>query len=636
MRSLLLPSLLLLTACPAPQDTAAPPCGDLRVDAADGEVSFGRDGCAAAVLAARMVGQGDLTLELAVDGRILTPTITAGPGGATLRALVLEGTAEVAGEEPLRWWRQGYQSWSWAGVVETGDAALDADGLPVVGGQGVPDTFLRDTAASSWWVGLLGRPEGGALLLGALGAETLPWYAAADEGGSLWAVWGGFDEENALAGGASVVLDPLWLGVGDDASALLEGYAEAVGAAAPREAPALGWSSWYAFYAEVTEEQVRANLAAAAALNDRGDLAPIELLQVDDGWARAWGDWEANERFPSGMAALAEDIAAAGLRPGLWLAPFYVHRQAPAYVEHPGWWVLDVSGAELAFDNDGTGDYAVLDVTVPEAAAWLQGVIAARVAEGWTYLKLDFLYAGALPGLRHEAVTGLEAYRRGVALLREAAGEGAFIVACGAPVLPSVGFADGFRTGADIAYGWSPDPDPAYLRWQARNTAGRAWMNGRWWWNDPDVLLLRAPFSELQARGAVAAQVASGGLWLLGDDLTALPEERLALALHPAATASRGRLVRPAHPLSFPSGHDLGPVAERQVPDDRAPPAWRLEGGITVLLDLGEEPLVLPAPGGTELLTGEESAPGGARILEPGEGEVWEEGEVSGTRTQAF
>jgi alpha-galactosidase len=623
MRTPLVLLLPTLAGCPAPNDTAVPTCGAQVLEVDGVNIMFSAEGCASAALTARVVGEGDLTLTLALDGGGLVPTVTAGAGGGFLRAVALEGAADIAGDGPLRWWRQGYQSWSWAGVVEAGAVEADTDGLPVVGGQGTPDTFLRDEASTSWWVGLLGRPEGGALALGTLSATTLPFFTAADASEGLWAVWGGFDEEVVLDPGTSLTLDPLWLGAGDDAGALLEDYAAAVGAPAPREAPALGWSSWYAFYAEVSEAQVRANLAKAEVLNARGDLARIELLQVDDGWERAWGDWEANERFPSGMAALATDIAAAGLRPGLWLAPFYVDRGTPAYLEHADWWVLDADGAELSFDNDGTGDYAVLDVTVPEAADWLGEVIAARVAEGWTYLKLDFLYAGALPGRRGEPVTGLEAYRRGVALLRAAAGEGTFILACGAPVLPSVGFADGFRTGADIAYGWSPDPDRAYLRWQARNTAGRAWMNGRWWWNDPDVLLVREPFSALEARGAVAAQAASGGLWLLGDDLSALPDDRLALALHPEATALRGRFVRPGRPLAHASGHDLGPVAERQVPDDRVPPVWRIGGGATVLLDLGDEPITVLGPGGVEILTGEQAGPGSPRALEAGEGELW-------------
>ena len=64
----------------------------------------------------------------------------------------------------------------------------------------------------------------------------------------------------------------------------------------------------------------------------------------------------------------------------------------------------------------------------------------------------------------------MEAYHIGMRLLREAAGDGMFL-ACGAPMLPSVGYADAFRTGADIGFNFDPGPRHEYLRWQARATA---------------------------------------------------------------------------------------------------------------------------------------------------------------------
>ncbi len=630
MRAALLCSLLL-PGCPAVDDTGSDDamCRKLGVlHVSGGTVIYDREDCAHAELQARVVGEGSLTVEFQHRDDGMVPVVTAGSDGGSLRAVVLEGTVELAGESELRWWRQGYQSWSWAGVVALEDELdLDDDGVPVVGGQDVNTSFIQDRAGTSWWAGLLGRDGGASLLLGAASAERVPFYAAADASGGLWAVWGGFDERYQLAAGEQLELAPVLFGATDDPWGLWRRYAERVAAVTPPRAleaqPTLGWSSWYTYYADVTEQDVRDNLAAVVDLNDGGQHAPVELIQVDDGWQVVWGEWTANEKFPSGMAALAADIQAEGLTPGLWMAPFYVSRQASAYLEHDDWWVLDAEGQELSFDNDSSGDYAVIDVTHPEAAAWLAEVIAARVAEGWTYLKLDFLYAGAQPGQRYHDVSGLEAFHSGMSILRQAAGDDAFILACGAPMLPSLGYAEGFRTGADIAFGWSPDPDPAYLRWQARATAGRAWQNGLWWWIDPDVLLLREPFSDAQARGAVVAQVISSGLWLAGDDLSALSEEQLALELHPEAAALRGEPVRPLAPLRFASGHDLGPVAERSLSDDTVPWIWQVGPDATALLNMGEETIEIRAPGGREILSGEQAPAGGVRLLEPGEGEIW-------------
>lgn len=589
-------------------------CGgsDCALRLADDTVEL--SGCADLTLSPTAHGEG-LTVSLDLDGPTLTPIVSAGPDGGTLRAVSLHGPWSVAGERPPRLWRQGYQSWWWSGVVDLEPPELDDDGLPRVGGDAGGLAAVDETPWSSWWVGVIGRPDGDALLLGALAStRTKVWTAFSEE--AAWVVWGGRGEALRLDPGETLRLDPLRIDAGPDAGALLRDYAAAAAAhvgLAPREdLPPTGWGSWNQYYADLTQEDVLANLAA---LPDEA-----EVLLVDDGWELTWGDWTANERFPLGTGGLAAAIHEAGHTPGLWMAPFYVDAATETAQAHPDWFVRDLDGQLLGYSNFGPRTYRTLDLTHPEAAAWLRDVIAARVAEGWTFLKLDFLYAGAVEGLRHEDVTGAEAYARGVALLREAAGPDAFLLACGAPMLPSLGHFDAYRTGADIAFEFDPDPRRDYLRWQARATAARAWQNGAWWWIDPDVMLLREPFTATDATGAVAAQVASGGLWLLGDDLEALDPDRRAMALSVADL--RGQVAMPDAPLRFPSGLDFGPIAEAADPDDLVPARWTLDRGEVVLLNLGEAPITVDGPGGTERLSGATAAPG-PRTLAPGAGEVW-------------
>ncbi len=274
------------------------------------------------------------------------------------------------------------------------------------------------------------------------------------------------------------------------------------------------------------------------------------------------------------------------------------------------------------FVNSELYEHVIVDATHPQAGPWMAQQVADRVADGYTYLKLDFLYAGAQEGQRHADVTGVEAFHVGMALLREAAGD-AWVLACGAPLLPSVGYAESYRSGADIAFHVLPDPNPGFLRWQARATAARAWSSGVWWWIDPDNLILRDPLDDAWARGAVAAQAASGGPWLLGDDLPGLPEQRLAWALAPGAVATRGAVPVPLDPLAHPSGFDPGPPAEAVVEDDRVPVRWRLGDDHEVLLNLDAGPVDVACPGGTELLTGATCDEGDERTLDEGVGEIW-------------
>jgi predicted exporter len=62
---------------------------------------------------------------------------------------------------------------------------------------------------------------------------------------------------------------------------------------------------------------VIANLAAAQRLFDP---RAFRVIQLDDGFQRAAGDWETNAKFPHGHRWLTDHIRAAGFIPGLWLA----------------------------------------------------------------------------------------------------------------------------------------------------------------------------------------------------------------------------------------------------------------------------------------------------------------------------
>ena len=134
-----------------------------------------------------------------------------------------------------------------------------------------------------------------------------------------------------------------------------------------------------------------------------------------------------------------------------------------------------------------------LDVTNPAAAEHLQASLRALSDLGVDYVKLDFLYTGALPGRRHEDLSPVAAYRRGLALVREALGEDTYLLGCGAPLLPSVGLVDAMRVSADVLNPEDDEAGLARLRGEQAIVA-RAWQHGRFWVNDPDCLVARPGF----------------------------------------------------------------------------------------------------------------------------------------------
>jgi alpha-galactosidase len=235
------------------------------------------------------------------------------------------------------------------------------------------------------------------------------------------------------------------------------------------------------------------------------------VVQVDDGWSPGLGEGlVVAERFGS-LPRLVDEIRASGRRAGLWLAPFLVGSQTTLAREHPDWLVGD-AGRNWGQQLVG------LDVTHPGVQELLRDALRGIVDLGVTYLKLDFLYGAAVPGRRHEDLTATQAYRSGLAFVRQVVGPDVYLVGCGAPLLPSVGLVDAMRVSPDTFHEGGEDGSTG-LR-GLMPVAARAWHQGRLWVNDPDCLVARPSYSE-RARWAEAV-VTYGGLPSFSDRLAEL------------------------------------------------------------------------------------------------------------------
>ncbi len=253
----------------------------------------------------------------------------------------------------------------------------------------------------------------------------------------------------------------------------------------------VGWSSWYQYFLDFDYQKMMADL-------DKSKCLGYQVFQIDDGWERDIGDWEPNEKFPA-LTRIASDIRSYGYVPGIWLAPFSVSETSSISKNHSDWLVKDENGnPKVAYQNWNKNIYA-LDTTNPEAKEWLRTLFLNLKDAGFGYFKIDFLFAGAIQGKRHDNCTPVEAYIQGLKIIREAVGD-SFVLGCGAPLWPSIGFVDGMRIGADTAPFWDPNgPDIGYPNayYALRNVFTRWFMNGVLWWNDPDCLLLRCEDTQL-------------------------------------------------------------------------------------------------------------------------------------------
>jgi alpha-galactosidase len=353
------------------------------------------------------------------------------------------------------------------------------------------------------------------------------------------------DEVPVLPGAARLTdwayLQFIRLSAADPLGEYVEAVARENAARVPAHTP-VGWCSWYHYYDRVTEAAVLRNLDAIAQLRER---LPLDFVQLDDGFQAQVGDWfETKPTFPHGLAWLSEQIRARDCTPGLWLAPYIVRSDAKLNDQHPEWFLRDAGGRRVNAGFNWLRWCFALDPTHPGVRAHVRRLIETAVTEwGFPYLKLDFLYAAALPGRRYDpTLTRAQAMRLALADLRAAAGDETFLLGCGCPLGPAVGVVDGMRISTDVAPNWNPEfLTPAFSSWveaelgfvSARNAIQniltREPFHRRWWLNDPDCLLVRdeaTRLNEVEVRCLATVIALSSGMFLISDDLTRLNSER--------------------------------------------------------------------------------------------------------------
>jgi alpha-galactosidase len=308
------------------------------------------------------------------------------------------------------------------------------------------------------------------------------------------------------------------------------------------KAPPMGWCSWYCFGPKVTVPDIERNLDWIAT-----NAPQLRYIQIDDGYQPWMGDWlETGKSFGGDIKAVLREIRQRGFEPAIWVAPFIASPQSQLFLHHPDWFIQDADGKPLRSDKVGFGGWRLgpwyaLDGTHPEAQAFLENTFRVMRQEwGCSYFKLDANYWGALQhGRFHDPkATRIEAYRRGMAAVLRGAGD-AFILGCNHPMWPSLGLVDGARSSMDISRDWPS------IRDIGRQNLRRGWQNGRFWWNDPDCVLLSPGMvmdNSGQPTGATGLPLnevlfhattvhATGGMLLSGDDLPTLTPERKAILL---------------------------------------------------------------------------------------------------------
>ncbi|MCL4260866.1 MAG: alpha-galactosidase [Anaerolineales bacterium] len=361
---------------------------------------------------------------------------------------------------PRNFYRHGWQSWSLAAWTEP--TPLPVQRPAILHPLQTDPHYVNEASPHSSWVGAVELAEGDILLLGSLRLDAHVWL-----------------KEDQLEGRHEANRCDWFLARGSEEFVFAQ-YAEELGKRFGKKSDKPNprvWCSWYSLYTAIDESILH------QIFDDLDDL-PFDVLQVDDGWQTSIGDWDANKKFPSGMNALAERIKSTGRRAGLWLAPLIAVESSRLFREHPDWFLHDASGRFVSAGFNWGEQLYALDTSHPAVLEWLSALMKQVRAWGFDYLKLDFLYAGALPGKRFTDMPREVAYRQALKTMREAMGHDAYFLTCGAPILPSLGLCDALRVGPDISDTWENLRDATLLynfttpgeRNEIRTTVNRLWL----------------------------------------------------------------------------------------------------------------------------------------------------------------
>ena len=310
-------------------------------------------------------------------------------------------------------------------------------------------------------------------------------------------------------------------------------YFEKMNIAKPKGRPMTGYTSWYNHYQNISAQIISDNLEHVHEMGQSFDV-----FQIDDGYQTYVGDWlnVQKDKFPDGLEPIVDQIHEYGMKAGLWLSPFVCEKKSRCFRKHPDWLVRDVNGEPFCGGSNWSTFYA-LDLSNEEVREYLREVFH-QVLDVWGFdlVKLDFLYAVCM--LPTEYKTRGQIMCEAMDFLREVIGD-KLILGCGVPLGPAFGKVDYCRIGSDVGLNWDGAPKEKLLhreRVSTKNTIGntiyRRQLNGRAFWNDPDVYLLRDDNIRLSAKQKeMLAQVNGlfGGLLFTSDDVGTYDEEKRAL-----------------------------------------------------------------------------------------------------------
>ncbi len=471
-------------------------------------------------------------------GLAMTLTLNCQPTEQFLELLDFYLELQPGLSRECRMMANGFQSWSRSEEMGANEriAPLSFPARPLLASYGDRNIYSSSGKRGrhhSWTYTYFRYPDNQTLLIGSLSENNGYTLFEYDYNGDRLLI-------RKDCAGASVLsgyqLLNLYIGWGE-LDLLFKEYFSLIGSTRKPAPKAAGWCSWYNYYTAVSEDIVRQNLSVLTE-----SRLSINYFQIDDGWQKEIGDWlECNEKFPSGMQAVCEEIKTHQFRPGLWLAPLICVRSSEIFRNKPEWLLRNHRGKPIraGFNPGWEGFFYALDFYAPGFQDYLRRVFNTLQSEwGYRMLKLDFLYAAALVPqggrsrgqIMTEVIDFLDQQTRN-----------SMVLGCGVPLGPAFGKMDYCRIGSDVGPYWKDYlklinyPERVSTENSLASTIGRRHLDRNAFRNDPDVFILRYGIAGINENRLSNNQRYTlfflnnllGGLVFFSDDLDNLTAEQM-------------------------------------------------------------------------------------------------------------
>ena len=238
--------------------------------------------------------------------------------------------------------------------------------------------------------------------------------------------------------------------------------------------PVYGGNNWYYAYGKSSREEILADAKFISELSPNQENRPY--MVIDDGWQLhhkeqgecCGGPWVGNEDYGD-TASLAKEMAALGVKPGIWIRPLYMAEEPKPE------WIIGKTRANWQ-----------IDPSIPEVIDHVRAIVRDLRSQGYQLIKHDFSTydifghwgcevngkrIGAGKKLRYNDRTNAEIIRDLYRAIAEEAGEDCVIIGCNTVSHIAAGLFEIQRTGDD--------------------TSGRNWERTRYM--GPNTLAMRMP-----------------------------------------------------------------------------------------------------------------------------------------------